>query len=301
QSLLYEKIQRLNDRTEKDRFYKYSDRTIKYCMKKLKKDPKNINYQFFLGTSYGYKSLIKIKFQSYMSSLRLAIKARKILEEIRAVDPNFADNNYALGLLYFYTSVMANRSGGIVSLFSKMFILKSSDRTDEGLNLIIYATENDAVAKPYADFSLMWAYLVIEKFDQAEKLSAQLIKKYPNDEIGRWVNARALYEKNDCKAAAEAFKTIETNLARKGHDVEKKFDDVTIAKNLAESCLAEQNRDYSTARAINKRVTKWLLDEESIPVASIEYQSESLLFTYWHNKIKAAEARMAKEATKPVL
>lgn len=280
----------MDDKDSLDQFEKTSERTIKFCH--VEADSGSYAARFYLGAIYGYRSLLQARQRRMVGSVRAAIEARRELEKVRAVAPDLADNNFALGALYFYASVESLRAGGLRGWLARAFITHGKDLTDDGIALIESAIRADPLAGAWARATLAWAYLDTNQNAKVEPVATDLMKRYPGDPTSSWILARSLYRLGRYQLADENFKRVESVLRSMNLDIDGAYHDVLIARKLTAAAMAEERGDLALAARLNREVLDWL-DRADLKV-SLEYVRADQFLEEWRADARARAERLAR-------
>jgi tetratricopeptide (TPR) repeat protein len=276
-----ETLQKKNDLSLLPVFNRYAEKTIAICGRQLAIDPANAPARFYLGAINGYIGLVKARQQKLVDAFMAAVEAKKHLEQVYVEAPDMADNHLALGMLYFFASREAKRSGGMLGWVVKTFITHGRDMREEGIRLLTSAVENRALGEPYATAALMWIRLYDGRYADARRHADDMAARYPRDTISRWVLGRlALYDARYGDALIR-FTQVERLLVERGVDVAARYPDVAFGQQWARLMMAVEDKRYDDALELSRWVERWL---HTSPTVGIEYQNARQFVDAWKKR-----------------
>lgn len=151
-------------------------KSLKSCRqlaeKKLRKNSKNAQAHFALGSAYGYEAFYVGKKKRYWEAAHLGWKTIQHLETAIALDPEMYDAYLAIGTYKYYRSKM------------KLFFL--GDESAEGLALVRKAAVHGKYSNYAAINGLTWMLLDENRAEEAYALSDSVLQKFPGSRFFLW-------------------------------------------------------------------------------------------------------------------
>jgi len=290
---VHEKIQKFNDLSELDRFYKYAGKSQKLSKKRLKENKDDLVAMLFLGATDGYIGLLEAKQRHLVRAFKNAIETKKRLERVLKERPDIPDTYFGLGMVYYFSSKKGSEEGGLLGWIIRRFITDGEDMRRQGVGMLSYAARNNALSAEYARSALMWILLYEHKFRKAEEMAHQISDRYQRDTMSRWVLGRIALIEGSCEDAKFWFSWIR-DINASFNLPASEFKDVEIAIKKAVLCESMKKEDYEAARAVNREIEKWLNGE---PKITLEYQDENTLIKFW--KLEAGIIRKKLDGLAP--
>lgn len=279
-----EKIQKLNDPGEIDRFYEYAGKCERLCEKKLRENPGDTAAMFFLGGVHGYIGLLEAKRRHMIKAFLSGVEAKKNLERVAAERPEIPDTYFGLGMLYYFASRKSQEGGYLLSWIIRKFITDGKNMKPEGVEMIKRSIVGGSLARDYALSSLMWIHLYEGQYEQAGQIAANMSQRFTRDTASRWVLGRVALERKECSRARRWFEDILDIAARKGLPPSR-YPDVEAAIDMADLCESMGSARWEEAERLIGRMENRL--ERGLRIV-IEYQDEKNLLEYWENELARA-------------
>ena len=207
---LQEKIQKLNDLSELERFTKYSSTCKRILEAKLEKKPEDSVARMYLGAMHGYIGLIEGRQRNMLRAFLCLVDAKALLEQARKERPDIADITFGLGMIYYFSSRKGSEVGGMTEWVINKFITNGRDMRKEAVEMISKSIEDNALGKDYARAAIMWISLYDKNYPKARELAADISKRYPKDAGSRWVLGRVALVNGECAEGKARFgETVE--------------------------------------------------------------------------------------------
>lgn len=154
---------------------------------------------FYLGMIELYRSIVNQRQGAWFKSIKHVLKGGGFLEEAIKLDSSNWDIHYGLGMYKYYRSKRAGilRSLGLIA-----------DRRDEGINHIQLAAERGSLTRISARNSLAWIAYEKGNYDQAIRLSGELLAEFPGKRAFNWCLGKALLRSGRWQEAKSVFEIL---------------------------------------------------------------------------------------------
>ena len=152
------------------------------------------NY-FFSALTDGIVAYYKYTIKDYLSAFFNGLSALDKFEECLKLDSSFAAAQVAIGTYKYWVSEKTR---------SISWLPLVSDEREEGIKLLKTGLRKNSVLYHFGLESLIWIYIHQKKFEEANKLALQAVKKYPNSRYFIYALAHS-YEKIDKRKSNEYF------------------------------------------------------------------------------------------------
>lgn len=159
----------------------------------------------YRGHASAYRSLWQARFGSFISSVRLAMKARDAYEQGLNADSTLYDLYLGTGAYHYWKSAKAGVLR-VIGIFR--------DEKDRGIEELKLAIDSSIISSDPARSALAWIWLDREQYDSAIAVCRTLLADYPNGKSFLWPLARALFEKKDYRQALDTYRLLREQIAR---------------------------------------------------------------------------------------
>jgi tetratricopeptide (TPR) repeat protein len=281
---LQEKIQKLNDLGELDRFNKYSSICKRIFEAKLDKNPDDAISRMYLGAMNGYIGLIEGRQRNLLQAFMRAVDAKSLLERAHKERPDIADAGFGLGMIYYFASRKSSEVGGMTEWVITKFITNGRDMRNEGVEMIRQAVEGNALSKDYARAAIMWIRLYEKNYSKAHEMALDIAKRYPKDAGSRWVLGRVALVNRECSDSKARFGETLEMLKRRGLPPAR-YQDVEMAHSFATLCESVDHKEWEEAARLTHKIDDWLKHD---PKITLEYQDEKNLIEFWKRELDTA-------------
>jgi len=281
---LQEKIQKLNDLGELERFNKYSATCKRIFEAKLDKNPDDTIARMYLGAMNGYIGLVEGRQRNLLQAFMRAVDAKSLLERAYKERPDIADTGFGLGMIYYFASRKSSEVGGMTEWIITKFITNGRDMRNEGVEMIHQAVEGNALSKDYARAAIMWIRLYEKNYSKAHEMALDIAKRYPKDAGSRWVLGRVALVNKQCAEAQSRFGEAVEILIRRGLPPAR-YQDVEIGRSFAMLCESIDHKEWEEAARLTRTIDEWLKRD---PKITLEYQDEKNLIAFWKRELDTA-------------
>lgn len=281
---LQEKIQKLNDLGELDRFNKYSSTCKRILEAKLDKKPEDSIARMYLGAMNGYIGLIEGRQRNMLRAFLSLVDAKSHLERARKERPDIADTSFGLGMIYYFSSRKSAEVGGMTEWVINKFITNGRDMRKEAVEMINQSIEDNALGKDYARAAIMWIRLYDNNYSKSRELAVEIARRYPKDAGSRWVLGRVALVNKQCAEAQARFGEAVEILKKRGLPPAR-YQDVEIGRAFASLCESLDHKEWDEAGRLVHKIEDWL---NSDPKITLEYQDEKNLLEFWRRDMDTA-------------
>lgn len=159
----------------------------------------------YRGHASVYRSLWQSRFGSFISSVRLAMKARDAYEQGLESDSTLYDLCLGTGAYHYWKSAKAGVLR-VIGIFR--------DEKDQGIRELYLAIDSSIISSAPARSALAWIWLDREQYDSTITVCRDLLADYPHGKSFLWPLARALYEKKDYQQSLNTYRLLREQIAR---------------------------------------------------------------------------------------
>ena len=191
---------------------------------------------FFMGHSHSLSALWASKYGSFISALRMGLKARDSYSEGLELDSGFIDPHSGLGTYRYWKSVKS----GILKLVG---IFKNEK--DTGIAQVRLAAKLSLFSRDAAKSTLVWILINEKNFSEAADLANELCQTYPNGKTFLWPLVECYKEMKLYVLAIDTYLILrERLLQHPGNHINLILVDYEISR------LAEKIDDQATIKII---------------------------------------------------
>ena len=220
-----------------------------YYKQKLEEDPENLDLNFCLALSIGFKSRIMISEKNSFFVMFNGVNSLKYLRRVDELSHANPDLEFCKGVFEYYIS----KYPGIVKYFANMFLETTGDR-EVGRQRMDLAAKSQAFLKYDANFLLAFLYLYIEnKPEKAEEYIDLLIKEFPK-------NPNYHFLTTFCNLQLENISLAENNLLDYKNSINSENpyyrDEFINRTDFLTAMIAVKSEDYEKAEHYFNKFTK---------------------------------------------
>jgi tetratricopeptide (TPR) repeat protein len=231
-------------------FHQTMQKGIVRAQLRLRADKNDLAGLYYLGTAYGsiagYESTVK---RAFLSSLRNGTEAVEMHKKVIKSHPQFVDAYLSLGM---YNYVVGTLPAGVKVL---MMLGGVRGSKQEGLKQLEKVVKHGNLARDEAAVILVVLYDREGRYQDAQKLLAGLVEKYPRNPIFRFESA-AMYSK--LARFAESVTAFETLLK-----------DPVAMDYMPDLIHFESAEAFFVSRAWQKAYEHYLLSRRVLPTTPI--------------------------------
>jgi len=174
-------------------------KAIKMAKKRKKTDKNNPDWYFIIGSSYGYRALLRAFHGGWFSAFKDGLKCSSNLEDALELDSTFYDAWLGLGAYHYYKTIKSK---------DFLWLPFVSDRREQGINEIVIASQNGLLAWYTARESFVRIYYIEERYDDLLLLADSLDTINPDDPYCMLYHAQGLIKMGHLDDAAEKIRTL---------------------------------------------------------------------------------------------
>jgi len=174
------------------------DIAIDLAEKALKKDKKNGRNYFYAGTAYGFKSLYSAQHNEWMEAFKAGTQITKNLNRAIALEPDFYDAYYGLGLNNYWLSAKG----------PMRYMPHAKHNRNEGIKQIRLVIEKGEHAKIDAMFGLAAIYIHEGEKERALEIYKELYQQFPQNPNISYRMGKIYEEQEKWQQALSSYKTL---------------------------------------------------------------------------------------------
>jgi tetratricopeptide (TPR) repeat protein len=167
-----------------EEFYRNCDMAIDNGERWLAKDPSNAWVKFFIGGADGYKGTYESRYERWITSFRHGWKGVSTLMDLAKTNPEIHDINFGVGTYHYWRSSMTKMLWWMPGVGNKC---------DEGIKEVCDAKNFGVFTKIPACVNLIAILLNEKRFNEADRISDEMLLKYPTTLLFCWGKAQALF------------------------------------------------------------------------------------------------------------
>lgn len=193
-SLLHAEMMDLEDYSEERVFFSHIDASIHSLKKWTDNNPDDAWGYFFLGSAFGYKSLLQAQKGSWLKSLLSGLKAKGRFSDAIKLDSTLYDAYTGMGSYHFWSSVKLGK-----------YLPFLPDNREMGLRELRIAADSSLFSRKPAVTGLAWALLYEKKSDEALRIGDELYRETDGGRNALWILGGAYWRMGNLPLAAEYY------------------------------------------------------------------------------------------------
>ena len=245
-------------------FYRYCDQAVDKAEKILAKDPGDDWARFFMGGADGYKGTYEARYERYITAFRFGWKGVSVFLKMASAGSDITDINFGIGTYDYWRSALMKMLWWMPGV---------DDKREVGINKLKDVMNNGVYSRTAAAMVLIDIYNNEKRFDEAAKLSASMMKKYPRAIVFQWGYAAASYGLKNYDDAIGTYRRILTKVeADQGNNF---YNSVQCRVGMARSMVAaginsealvqlDEVNKYQLSKDIKKRLESTLSEAGSL-------------------------------------
>jgi tetratricopeptide (TPR) repeat protein len=171
-----------------DDFCTLTKLTEKKCGQMIEKNPDDAWALYCLGLAFGSRSVYYSRAGSWWSTLRDGVKAKGAFSDCIKADSTFYDAYVGLGSYNYWRSAKTKLINWLPFV---------PDERDRGLSELELAAEKSLFSGDFARNSLIWVWIDLRRYVEAESLAVEMQNKYPEGREFLWGIAAARLKQDD--------------------------------------------------------------------------------------------------------
>ena len=172
------------------------DLSVELSRKAIRRDKKNSENYFYLGSALGFRALLNAKRKNWMIAFKDGALVSKSFEKAIAYNPQFYDSYYGLGLFNYWIGAKAKALAFLPFVKGKQ----------KGIEQMEIAREKADFVVTHATYALIAAYYNEGNFEKSLSLADELYEKYPDNAtlnywkgriyiaLHQWLEAKQTFE-----------------------------------------------------------------------------------------------------------
>lgn len=177
-------------------FYTLTKLTEKKCRQELKGNSGDAWLHYCLGLAFGSRAVYYSRTGSWWSTLRYGIKAKNAFGDCIKVDSTFCDAYVGLGSYHYWRSAKTKLINWLPFV---------PDERDRGLHELELAAEKSLFSGDFARNSLIWVWIDLKRYEEAESLAVEMQNRYPEGREFLWGIAAARLKQDDFLGVEAVF------------------------------------------------------------------------------------------------
>jgi len=165
----------------------------------LDEDDENIWYNYFLALANGYEAYFYALKGDWLSAFSAGVVSVNLFEKCIAIKKDFYEALTAIGTYKYWKSKEMNFLNWLPFVH---------DEREEGINMLETAAQNSSYNSYLAINSLIWIYIDKNEFGKSEKLSRDVLQRYPGSRVFKSALARALENINPGESIKEYYSIL---------------------------------------------------------------------------------------------
>ena len=245
-------------------FYRYCDQAVEKAEKILAKDPGDDWARFFMGGADGYKGTYEARYERYITAFRFGWKGVSVFLKMASAGSGITDINFGIGTYDYWRSALMKMLWWMPGV---------DDKREVGIAKLKEVMNNGVYSRTASAMVLIDIYNNEKRFDEAAKLSASMMKKYPRAIVFQWGYAAASYGLKNYDDAIGTYRRILTKVeADQGNNF---YNSVQCRVGMARSMVAaginsealiqlDEANKYQLSKDIKKRLESTLSEAGSL-------------------------------------
>lgn len=185
-----------------EEFLEYSQKAISISSNQLQENPHDTTMVLMLSGLYGYRSLVAASEKEYRTAIESGITGFKYTRQLLALD---ADDPKALigkGMFYYMIGSVPDGLKWVTNMVGMSVDMQ------EGFAALEKAAQSDSYVSNDAKMILAYLYEREEQYKKALVYLQDLTKKYPENIIFQYNQARVYEKSNQLSEAKEKYKQV---------------------------------------------------------------------------------------------
>jgi tetratricopeptide (TPR) repeat protein len=184
-------------------FYRYCDQAVEKAEKILAKDAGDDWARFFMGGADGYKGTYEARYERYITAFRFGWKGVSVFLKMASAGSGITDINFGIGTYDYWRSALMKMLWWMPGV---------DDKREVGIAKLKDVMNNGVYSRTASAMVLIDIYNNEKRFDEAAKLSAAMMKKYPRAIVFQWGYAAASYGLKNYDDAIGTYRRILTKV-----------------------------------------------------------------------------------------
>ena len=263
-----------SDKKENE-FYRYCDLAIEKGERLLDKNPADEWARFFKGGADGYKGTYEARYERWITAFRYGWKGVSVLLDLDKDNSDIEDIKYGIGCYDYWRSALMK---------VLWFMPGIEDKREIGIQKLLESRVKGVYTRNASAVALIDIYLNEDRFEEAEGISEEMLKKFPGYSAFMWGMARSLYGLKRYDESAKVFRSILSKVEADPQD--NHYDaaichlwlaKIELAQGRYSQAIAECNRMgyYEFDDNIKKRLDKQLSEANSINKQALSKQARA--------------------------
>jgi len=204
-SILHSRMMDMEDYSDEKTFMTHINKSIDSFEKWCDKNPDDAWGRFFLGSAYGYKSLIYAQKRSWLKSMLNGLKAKSNFAKAIERDSTLYDAYTGMGNYHYWSSV---KLGKYIPFFP--------DNREKGIDELKLAADSSYFSKKPAEAGLAWAFIEEKDLNDAVKIGLSMYKQTHGGRNSLWILGGVYWRMGNLPLAASYYGELAESYLREG-------------------------------------------------------------------------------------
>jgi len=201
-SVLHARMLDCEDYADEKIFFVHIDSAISVLRDWVERNPHDAWGYFFLGSAYGYKSILLAQKHSWLKSLVNGLKAKTNFSRAIEINPTLYDAYTGMGNYHYWSTVKLGK-----------YIPLIPDNREKGLGELQLALDSSLFSRKPARAGLAWAFIEEKKLTRALRIGTEMYKDTGGGRNSLWIMGGAYWRAGNLLQAADYYgKLIESFL-----------------------------------------------------------------------------------------
>lgn len=245
-------------------FYTLIKLTEKKGKASLEDDPDDAWALYCLGLAHGSHAVYDSRAGSWWSALRHGIKSKGRFGDCIEADSSFYDAYVGLGSYHYWRTVKTKVVNWIPFI---------QDDREQGLQELHIAVEKGLFTADFARNALIWVWIDMKKYEEAESLSVEMQSKYPEGRKFLWSMAYARLKQDKFLGAEAVFTELIARISKDANnnnfniaECRYQLAKIYFATEEYSKCIEQCNLigKLDLSESVKKRLKKQLKESRSI-------------------------------------
>ena len=187
-------------------FFAHIDTSINLLEKWVDGNPDDPWGLFFLGTSYGYKSMLYAQQRRWLKSMIDGLKARGKFSKAIELDSTLYDAYTGIGNYHYWSTVKLGK-----------YVPFLPDNRDRGISELQLAKDSSLFSRLPAQAGLAWALIQEKKLRQAIQLGNRMKEETGGGRNSLWILGGSYWRTGELNLAAEYYDNLIDSFIKAGN------------------------------------------------------------------------------------
>lgn len=196
-SVLHTEMLDSEDFAREKKFFTHIDSCVNYLKKWTDDNPEDPWGFLFLGSAYGYKSILHVHKKQWLKSLIDGLKAKGKFAKAIKLDSTIYDSYTGMGNYHYWSTVKLGK-----------YIPFLPDNREKGLVELKLAADSSLFSRKPALAGLAWAMIQEKRYKEAILIGKALLEETYGGRNSLWILGGAYWRTGNLSQAAKHFKML---------------------------------------------------------------------------------------------